>query len=209
MKKLLILIAILLPFGASAAIVPSQLATPQSVSAEQIYRQAGLSEYVTYKAFEAAYAKYVATPGRNKEILTLIDFSKPSSEERMVVIDMANRQLLFHSIVSHGRGSGELYATSFGNTSGCHKSSLGTYLTEGTYQGRNGYSLVLNGLERGVNDNAKARAIVMHGADYCSRQTIAMTGRLGRSHGCPALPRELNKTIIDTIKGGSLLYIFA
>jgi len=127
----------------------------------------------------------------------------------MVVIDMENYKVLYHTIVSHGRNSGEKFATSFSNRHGSFQSSLGFYLTENTYQGGNGYSLRLDGLEKGINDQAKARAVVIHGADYCSEEVIRSTGRLGRSYGCPALPRKLTKPIINTIKEGSLLYIYA
>ena len=141
-------------------------------------------------------------------MLTLIDFTKPSNEERLLVLDMAEGKLLFHSLVAHGRNSGDLYATGFSNHPESHQSSLGLYLTEGTYTGKNGYSLRLNGLEKGVNDNALARAIVIHGAAYADPSVCRGGRRLGRSWGCPALPPALNRPIIDTIKGGSVLYIY-
>ena len=111
--------------------------------------------------------------------------------------------------MSHGKNSGEKYATSFSNVSGSLKSSLGFYMTEGTYEGKNGYSLVLEGLEKDINDKAKERAIVMHGAAYSNPSVIAGAGRLGRSFGCPAVPQALAKPIIDKIKGGALIYIYA
>ena len=143
-----------------------------------------------------------------KEVLTLIDFTKPSNEERLLVLDMVEGKLLFHSLVAHGRNSGDLYATRFSNRPESHQSSLGLYLTEGTYIGKNGYSLRLNGLEKGINDNALARAIVIHGAAYADPSVCRGGRRLGRSWGCPALPPALNRPIIDTIKGGSVLYIY-
>ena len=143
----------------------------------------------------------------DKNILTVIDFTKPSTEKRLFVIDLKLKKILFISYVAHGRNSGEKYATSFSNREGSFKSSLGFYKTENTYYGKNGYSLVLNGLERGINDKAKERAIVMHGATYADPSTIRSCGRLGRSLGCPALPLAVCKKIIDTIKGGTLLYI--
>src|SRR5690606_7790716 len=136
-------------------------------------------------------------------------FTLPSTEKRMYVLDLKNKKLLFHTLVAHGRNSGEKYATKFSNKHGSLQSSLGFYLTEATYQGGNGYSLRLTGLEHGINDQAMARAVVIHGADYCSEKVIRATGRLGRSYGCPALPRELNEPIIDVIKNGSLLFIYA
>ena len=108
-----------------------------------------------------------------------------------------------------GKNSGGNYATSFSNVSGSYKSSLGFYVTENTYQGKNGYSLILNGLEKGINDKAKERAIVVHGAAYANPSVAASGGRLGRSFGCPALPQSLTKPIINTIKNGTLLFIYA
>lgn len=148
-------------------------------------------------------------PGKKKEILTFIDFTKPSTSKRMYVVDMKNRKLLFHSYVAHGRNSGENYVTSFSNRPGSYQSSLGFYLTENTYTGRNGYSLILEGLEKGINDKARERAIVIHGADYCDPSVIASAGRLGRSFGCPALPHAVSSKIINAIKDGSVIYIHA
>jgi len=169
----------------------------------------GLSDKVSYEAFEQAITGFFNTEGHSKGLLTLIDFTKPSTEKRLFVLDMRNKQLLFSSYVSHGRNSGDNYATSFSNEIGSFKSSLGFYLTDGTYQGNNGYSLLLNGLEKGINDKARERAIVIHGAPYANPSTIQYAGRLGRSLGCPALPLAVSKAIIDTIKGGSLLFIYA
>jgi hypothetical protein len=145
----------------------------------------------------------------NHNILTIIDFSKPSSQERLFVIDLEKEKIIFKTLVAHGKNSGENYATRFSNNPRSHQSSLGFYITESTYMGRHGYSLRLNGIEGGFNDNAKNRAIVMHGADYVSKEFIASTGRLGRSFGCPALPPEIANQIIDTIKEKSLLFIYA
>lgn len=176
---------------------------------EQIYQEFDLKNTLDFSIFEKAYTGYKKLNTKKKDILTIIDFSSPSSKKRMYILDMANRKVLFESYVSHGRNSGELYATSFSNQSGSHKSSLGFYETQNTYMGANGYSLILNGLEKGINDQAKPRAIVIHGADYCTPETIASSGRLGRSFGCPSIPPELTEPIINTIKDGSLLYIYA
>ena len=174
-----------------------------------LYEALGLGSLVNYAAFEQAWEGYARIEDKKKEILTLIDFSKPSTEERLYVIDMKRKELLFVSHVSHGQNSGANYATDFSNRMGSHQSSLGFYLTENTYAGRNGYSLVLDGLEAGINDQAKARAVVIHGAAYANPSVIPSMGRLGRSHGCPALPEALNRPIIDAIKGGSVLFIYA
>lgn len=174
-----------------------------------LYQEMKLEGLVQLEAFKSAYKGYKNLKDPNKPLLTLIDFSLPSTQKRMYVMDLAKREILYVSYVAHGRNSGGNYATSFSNRDGSYQSSLGFYRTAGTYQGGNGYSLRLDGLEKGINDNARRRAIVIHGADYCSERMIRSVGRLGRSFGCPALPRELAKPIIDTIKGGSLLFIYA
>lgn len=176
---------------------------------KQRYSDFHLQDILPFQAFEQAMLGYYAFDHPKQDVMTIIDFTKPSSEKRMVVLDMEEGRILFHTLVAHGRNSGELYATQFSNTHGSFQSSMGFFRTDHTYQGGNGYSLVIDGLEEGVNDQARARAVVIHGADYCSETFVQQTGRLGRSHGCPALPQELNQAIIDTIKGGSLLYIYA
>ena len=176
---------------------------------QQLFEQMDLDGLIRLDAFKLAYSGYKKLNKSNNPLLTLIDFSLPSTEKRMYVLDLAKREILFVSYVAHGRNSGENYATSFSNRDGSHQSSLGFYRTTDTYNGGNGYSLRLDGLEKGINDKALQRAIVIHGADYCSENVIRATGRLGRSFGCPALPRELTKPVIDTIKGGSLLFIYA
>lgn len=176
---------------------------------EMLYEAMQLDGVVNPVAFRQAVEGYNRIEKRRRDILTLIDFSKPSTEKRLYVFDMCRRKLLFSSVVAHGRNSGGNYATSFSNRDGSYKSSLGFYLTEGTYQGRNGYSLILEGLEKGINDRARERAIVMHGASYANPSVISSGGRLGRSLGCPALPEALSRPIIDAIKGGSILYIYA
>jgi hypothetical protein len=140
--------------------------------------------------------------------LTVIDFTLPSSEKRMWIIDMIAGEILHYGYVSHGRNSGELMAQKFSNVSSSYMSSLGFYLTGETYQGKHGYSLRLDGLEKGFNDKARERAIVIHGADYANENFIKQTGRLGRSLGCPALPHEIAGDIINMIKENSLLFIY-
>jgi hypothetical protein len=140
--------------------------------------------------------------------LTLIDFTLPSSEKRMWIIDMSDGTIIHHGHVSHGRNSGDLIASKFSNLSSSYMSSLGFYLTGETYQGKHGYSLRLDGLEKGFNDKARDRAIVIHGADYAKEAFISQTGRLGRSLGCPALPHEIVAEVIDIIKDKSCLFIY-
>ena len=174
-----------------------------------LYRSMQLEGVVNWKAFRQAVAGYYKIDNRKREVLTLIDFSRPSTAKRLFVFDMRERKVLFSSVVSHGKNSGDNYATSFSNEYGSYKSSLGFYLTESTYQGKNGYLLILNGLEKGINDRARERAIVMHGAAYADPSVVSRGGRLGRSFGCPAVPQKLSRPIIDAIKGGSVMYIYA
>lgn len=213
MKEILLFVLLLTiqPANYSAFEEDTNTDMPSAESPDpyQLFTEMGLENIVNFVAFQQAAIGYSQIKEKKKEIITLIDFTKPSTEERFYVLDMKNRKLLFSSIVSHGKNSGGLYATSFSNQKGSYKSSLGFYVTENTYQGRNGYSLVLKGLEKGINDRAKERAIVIHGAPYANPAIIASGGRLGRSQGCPALPQKTSQTIINTIKDGSLLFIFA
>jgi hypothetical protein len=140
--------------------------------------------------------------------LSVIDFSLPSSKERLWIFDLDEGKLLYHSLVSHGRNSGDLMAKKFSNINSSFMSSLGFYVTGETYQGKHGYSLRLDGVEKGFNDLARERAIVVHGADYANKDFVKTTGRLGRSLGCPALPMDVYKEIINIIKDGSCLFIY-
>lgn len=141
--------------------------------------------------------------------LTVIDFDLPSSKKRLWIIDMKSMKLRYASLVAHGRNSGELLAKNFSNTSESHMSSLGFYLTGETYIGKHGASLRLDGLESGINDLARSRAIVIHAADYAEPSFLKHYGRLGRSLGCPALPTEHYEEIIALIKEKSCLFIHA
>lgn len=143
-----------------------------------------------------------------KNILTVINFDLPSTEKRLWVIDLDLNKIIFNTYVSHGRNSGEVYANSFSNEGESYKSSLGFYSTGEIYTGKNGLSLKLDGLEKGINDKARERAIVIHGADYVSKQFINANNKLGRSQGCPALPVELNEKIIRKINNKSCLFIY-
>jgi len=170
---------------------------------------AGLSPKVLRAALDAvACARSRGVSGR-KDLLTVIDYSLPSSEPRLWVLDLAHGKVLFHDLVAHGAGSGDNYATRFSNTMDSRQTSLGLFLTEGTYEGGNGYSLRLRGLDPGVNDQAEERNIVMHGAWYVSAEHVREHGRLGRSWGCPALAQEEARPVIDTVKGGSFVFAYA
>jgi len=140
--------------------------------------------------------------------LAVIDYSLPSTEVRMWVFDLKRRRLLHAEYVAHGRGSGDNLATRFSNREGSHQSSLGLFAGAETYHGANGYSLRLDGLEPGFNDRARARAIVMHGADYVDPAQAQMQGRLGRSFGCPALRRAAASEVINHLRRGQLLFAY-
>jgi hypothetical protein len=143
-----------------------------------------------------------------KDILTLIDFSLSSNEKRLWVIDLSTNTIVFNSLVAHGRNTGDEFAKNFSNSSSSFKSSLGFYSTGEVYNGKHGKSLKLDGLEKGINDNARNRGIVIHAADYVSYFFIKAHNRLGRSQGCPALPLEFTEKIINKIKDKSCLYIY-
>lgn len=209
MQRLLIFIFLLFLQGGHSINKGTSVQKPAVSESSLLYSEMNLQRIISYSAFEQALSGYNRIDAPNKDILTLIDFSKPSTQERLFILDMKHKKLVLSSVVSHGRNSGENYATSFSNVSGSYKSSLGFYLTDNTYKGKNGYSLILNGLERGINDKARERAIVMHGADYSNPSVIASSGRLGRSLGCPALPEKISRKVIDMIKGGTILFIYA
>lgn len=143
-----------------------------------------------------------------KDILTLVDFSLSSNVKRLWVIDLSTNTILYNSLVAHGRNTGEEYANSFSNANSSFKSSLGFYLTGETYNGKHGMSLKLDGLERGINDNARERGVVIHSANYVSNSFIKCNKRLGRSQGCPAIPQEALTKIVNTIKNKSCLFIY-
>jgi hypothetical protein len=144
---------------------------------------------------------------RAAQRLAVIDYSRPSTEPRLWVFDVDRRRLLYTELVAHGRNSGENYSHSFSNAPGSYESSLGLFRTRDSYQGHNGYSLRMDGLESGVNDRASERAIVMHGAPYVNTSFLHSQGRLGRSQGCPAVRPAVARELIDALKGGQ--YIFS
>jgi hypothetical protein len=170
--------------------------------------QSGLDQ----KAFEYAWRGYhnLLKSGQLKktDVLTVCDFTQKSSSKRLYVIDVAHKKLLFNTYVSHGMNSGVEYATSFSNKANSFKSSLGFFITTRTYMGRNGISLKVKGIEKGYNDLAAKRHIVLHGADYISPDYLKANGEMGRSLGCTAMPNTMSPKIIKTIKNGSCLFIY-
>jgi hypothetical protein len=164
-------------------------------------------------AFDFAMRGYnqLLSAGRldNSNLVSIVDFSLPSSRKRLFIIDLKKKEVVFNTYVAHGRNSGKEMASQFSNEPESNKSSLGLYITGGTYIGKHGFSLHLAGQEKGINDNANSRAIVMHSAAYVSESAIKMQGFIGRSLGCPALPENLYRPIIEKIKNGSCLFLYS
>lgn len=154
---------------------------------------------------------YLLSEGKlnNGDVLSIVDFSLPSSEKRLFVIDMENLKVLYNTYVAHGRNSGREYARHFSNSPKSNMSSMGFFITQSTYYGEHGLSLRLQGEEKGINDNAARRAIVVHCADYVSEKMAKALGYIGRSLGCPALPEKFAKPIIETIKDGSCFFVYS
>lgn len=162
-------------------------------------------------SFIYALTGYNKLEGENKienKLLTIVDFSLPSTEKRLWILNMENNEVLYHTYVSHGQNTGGNMATNFSNTPNSLQSSLGFYVTAETYYGKNGLSLFIDGMEKEFNSKARERYVVIHGADYANEDSIQRLGRLGRSYGCPALPTDVSIEIINKIKGGSALFIY-
>lgn len=174
-----------------------------------LYTNCNLEGKLNFNILERALDGYDTFKLSNKKVLSIIDFSKSSTVKRLFVIDIQNKKLLFHTHIAHGKNSGLNIPTKFSNRIGSLQSSLGFFRTAETYTGKHGYSLILDGLEKGINDNARRRSIVIHGAKYVSKNFIDKNNRLGRSWGCPAVSEKIAKKIIDVIKGGSCLFIYS
>lgn len=207
MKKYLIYLALCLPLTGLAA------SNDVSVSPTQIKAIEAQAPDLNPKALNAALEPYekARSAGLDKqEILTIVDFSKPSTTNRFYVIDVKHAKVLYNTLVAHGKNSGDNYATHFSNGVGTNESSLGLYITEQPYWGgRDGYDLRLHGLTPGYNTNAEQRAVIVHGADYVNTNTARRLGRLGRSWGCFSLEKSVNRSVIDRIKGGTLIFAYA
>jgi hypothetical protein len=207
MKRLVLASAIAVLFA-----VPLQATCkserPQSLVRSLLKQAPGLKSEVLEMALDATACAAEKGLVKRRDLLTVIDYSLPSSQPRLWVFDVASKKLLFQELVAHGKNSGGDRASFFSNSSGSLATSLGLFVTGGTYIGSNGYSLRLQGLEEGVNDMAFDRAIVMHGAPYVSREAIRALGRLGRSWGCPAVRKEIARKLIDTVRGGSPIFAY-
>ncbi|MBN2493082.1 MAG: murein L,D-transpeptidase catalytic domain family protein [Deltaproteobacteria bacterium] len=168
---------------------------------------AGLKPEVLDLALKAAAAAQERGFGKNK-VLCVIDYSLPSTKRRLWIFDLERKKLLFHELVAHGKGSGENHANVFSNRQGSYASSLGLFQATETYQGKHGYTLKLVGLEKGINHHAEERSIVIHGAWYVSQAFAKRVGRLGRSWGCPAVSKKAARKVIDSLKGGGLIFVY-
>jgi hypothetical protein len=182
-------------------------------SIEQLYNDIGLSVYhLPYSVFRLGMIGYYSLEKEGalgtKGLITIIDFSKPSTEKRFYTIDLKNQTVKYHSYVAHGRNTGANMATEFSNIPHSNQSSLGFYVTGETYVGSKGYSLRLDGKEESFNDKIRSRAVVIHAADYATESWIKRYGRLGRSQGCPALPPKISKEVIDTIKNKTVIFTY-
>ncbi len=213
-KAALVALSIATPLGGAVAKAP--LRSPFHVpgagpNSDAAIENAALTSGLRIPVLRAALAAYrnAASGGLVKRaVLTVIDYSLPSHLPRLWVLDLARATVLAHELVAHGRGSGEDVAARFSNAIGSLETSLGAFVTADTYEGKNGLSLRLQGLNAGLNDHALERGIVVHGAPYVSEENIRASGRLGRSEGCPALSRSAAPKIIEMIKGGSVLFAY-
>lgn len=205
-------LALLVGLAAATAVGPSRAETRIGDAhgpAVGTFRSApaGMSKR-TFDLAVRAFQRAVAKGQTAARMLTIIDYSLPSTERRLWVLDLAHGKVLFKELVAHGKQTGENIAQAFSNEPGSHQSSIGAFVTGATYIGKHGLSLRLHGLEPGINDRAEERAIVMHAADYVSEDLIRSQGRIGRSQGCPAVRPAVARKLIDTIRGGSLVFAY-
>lgn len=209
-QRLLVSFSILLALSAADLRAASRCGTrpSESLVSYLVTQAPGLKSDVMRLALEAAACATQNGLVKRRDLITVIDYSIPSTEPRLFTFDLGSRELLYREHVAHGKNSGGNIPTIFSNRHGSLATSLGLFVTADTYFGSNGYSLRLRGLEKGVNDNAWDRAIVMHGANYVSSLAIRAFGRLGRSWGCPAVRAEVSKKLINTIKGGSPIFAY-
>jgi len=192
----------------SVEISDEQRSQPSSTIDVAAAEEAGVSADVLNLALGAITCATATGEIDHPRTLTLIDYSKPSVEPRLWVFDLATGGLLFKELVAHGRNTGENLATEFSDTLNSRQSSIGLFVTADTYTGSNGYSLRMDGLEPGFNSHARERAIVMHGAPYVSEEIATRQGRLGRSWGCPALRQAVARDVIDTVRGGGVVFSY-
>ena len=199
---------IALPFGGGVQEAVHAAEPAEPLERFELEPEGGISPQVLNLALGAVNCGVERGDLAPPPTLTVIDYSKPSVEPRLWVFDMTRRELLFNELVAHGRNTGENMSVHFSDAMNSHQSSLGLFVTDETYVGSNGYSLRLNGLEPGFNGRARERAIVMHGAPYVNATLASTQGRLGRSWGCPALREAVARDVIDTIRGGGVVFSY-
>jgi hypothetical protein len=210
-KVIIFLVFILFPVINNARLIETVSGEPVN---DDIYStvnlaDTGLSRDVFNMAVKGLKKLDINGKVQNPNIVTIADYSQSSNKKRLYVIDLKNKKLLFNTYVAHGRNTGDEFAKSFSNEEGSYKSSLGFYITEHPITGSHtGFSLLIDGVEKGFNDNAVQRAIIIHAAEYATENFIKKYGRLGRSYGCPSLPPDMNKPIIDAIQGGTCLFLY-
>lgn len=181
---------------------------------KNLYHECALaSKGLSYNTFKLAVTGYYNLKKEErlpagKSHLAIVDFTKPSNEKRLFILDIAARKLAYYTYVAHGKNSGLVYAERFSNNHESLQSSLGFYTTDETYIGQHGYSLRLDGMDKGFNENARSRAIVMHGASYVGEDFVKRHGRTGLSWGCPAVSEAESKEIIDYLKSGNCIFIY-
>ncbi|QBZ96749.1 hypothetical protein GS03_00229 [Flavobacterium sangjuense] len=202
-----------LPSKSNSKKISAETETTTVLENVSIYNQLDANSFVlpSFESFNLALSGFNLLKDKGlvqKNILTLVDFSLSSNKKRLWVIDLDKKIILFQTLVAHGRNTGEEFAKQFSNQAESFQSSVGFYATGEIYDGKHGMSLKLDGLEKGLNDKARERAVVVHGADYVSESFIKQNKRLGRSQGCPALPVEMNAKIINVIKDKSCLFIY-
>ncbi|MDF1678550.1 MAG: murein L,D-transpeptidase catalytic domain family protein [Legionellaceae bacterium] len=196
-------------FASNTISIPKDIQNADiNTEVQHLSRKAPLLDRKVLKLALVAYQKAKRTGLTKKPILTVIDYSRPSSEQRMWVFDLNRDKLLLNTHVAHGKNSGGITPRHFSNQISSKETSLGTYITQDTYIGANGYSLNLKGLEKGFNDNAYVRRVVVHGANYVEPSYIKRTGYAGRSFGCLAVARTLTKSVINLIKDGSVVFAY-
>ncbi len=203
----------LLPNSGTESPVPAALAAEvgegERTETAELYEELCLDGELAEPVFVAGY-KRIQRLGAKGKVLAIADMSQPSTAKRLYVIDLEKRELVMRTYVSHGSGSGDLMATTFSNREGSHQTSLGLYRVGAEIVSpKHGAALLLHGLERGINGNALSREVIMHGADYVSEEFIAANGRLGRSWGCPAVPRKDMARMLELLTDGGLLYVYA
>ena len=212
MKNITIFILLIIVTSCTSTLYRTEKISPIDNQLEDkieiIFERSELINKLDYNIFRMAMVGLNHLDIPKKDVISIIDYSMPSIEKRYFLIDLNTPKILYNTLIAHGKNSGENMATVFSNVRDSKISSLGFFVTAETYIGDNGYSLRLDGIEKGINHNARKRLIVIHMANYVSEEFIEQEGRLGRSWGCPALPNEVSNNIIDVIKEGSCVFVY-